>query len=176
MRKLTLFLMTTMVGALIALALVSPASKALAYQGCQGDAVASASPVNANGGDSITIIVVIHHCDGSAAQGVLVIFGQQSGPANCVVTFDPPSAVTDANGVAHTTVKLPSGCPCQYVISASGSVDGQPFTVTTPIRENGCLPFTGAAATQPLTPPIGLALVIAGMVVIAGSAFALRRA
>lgn len=150
---------------------ISPQT-ALAYQGpgCP-TATITADPTVGNGGDSVGVTVTITDCNGDPASGVLVVFTQAAGPANCQLVFNPPQAVTDASGKAHTTVTLPKNCPCQYTIQASApSVN---IVVTTTVRENGCLPFTAAAVAATSDPApigplaaaaLGLALAAAGAV------------
>jgi hypothetical protein len=159
----------------------------------------------ANADQPIEITVTLRECNGNVIVGAQVQFGQQSGPsgpsaggpqaapaqalngqsiqlmsavqltsaAGCQASFSPPTAVTDANGVARSTVTLPPGCPCQYVLTATGAG----LTLTTTVREQGCLPFTtGARAVVPAGPtiPTGPALVVAGLALLAASGTYLR--
>jgi hypothetical protein len=159
-------------GLLSTAAVTAPA--ALAYQGCNTSASASASPTAANAGQPVDFTATFRDCNGQAVNTV-VTFSQQSGPAGCTATFTPTSVKTDANGAAQTTVTLPAGCPCEYVLAATGNG----VTVTTTVRENGCLPFTGAA--RPLRVPGGqvplgaLGLVLAGLLAVVGSGVFLVR-
>ncbi len=163
--------------ALVLLSAVTMAVPAHAYQGTACATVTvTANPPVVNGGGTSTITATVTDCNGEPMSGVLVVFAEQSGP--CAVTFNPPSAVTDANGVAHTTVTFPANCPCQYVISAS--VPSQNASGTVTVRENTCLPFTAAAPAslaQPASQPFLLAaiLVALGAVLVGGGIFAFRR-
>jgi hypothetical protein len=154
---------------------VMTAPAALAYQGCNTTSSANASPSSADAGQPIDFTVTIRDCNGNGLVGANVTFGQQSGPAGCTATFTPSTAKTDANGVAQTTVSLPAGCPCQYVLSASGGG----VTVTTTVRENGCLPFTAgqpsAAVVPGGIPPMAALLAAAGAVLLGLSAAYLVR-
>ncbi len=113
----------------------------LAYQGCQSGSSASASPTAGDPNQPVDFTATFRTCDGSGINGAAVTFSQQSGPPGCAATFSPVRATTDANGQARTTVMLPPGCPCEYTLAATSSG----ITVTTTVRENGCLPFTAAA-------------------------------
>ncbi|HEV1997165.1 MAG TPA: hypothetical protein VGR61_03415, partial [Candidatus Dormibacteraeota bacterium] len=86
--------------------------------------------------------------NGQGVAGISVTFSQQSGPANCKVTFNPTSAVTDSSGAVKTTVTLPLNCPGSYVLAATTSR----ITVTATVREGGGFPATSA------NPPATLAL------------------
>ncbi|MFY9613875.1 MAG: Ig-like domain-containing protein [Candidatus Dormiibacterota bacterium] len=144
---------------------------ALAYvgQNCP-TATITADPIVGNGGTTVGVTVTVTDCNGDPVSGVLFAFTQTDGPANCHLVFNPPQAVTDTSGQAHTTVTLPLNCPCQYTIQASAASVG--IVVTTTVRENGCLPFTSAAAaTTPDPEPIGpLAASALGLALIAAAA------
>jgi hypothetical protein len=89
-----------------------------------------------------------------------VFLTAEAAPAGCQATFNPASALTDAQGRARTTVTLPAGCPCQFTLAATAG--GQ--TVTTTVREDGCLPFTGAdTATSRIPLGLGNLLTLAGL-------------
>ena len=152
---------------------VATAPAALAYQGCNSTSSASASADSANGGGSVDFTVTLKDCNGGAIAGAQVTFSQQAGPAGCTVTFTPSTAVTDANGQATTTATLPAGCPCQYTLAGSGAG----VTVTTTVRENGCLPFTGAAraAARTVPPVLSLGALVVGLLLVAASAYGLAR-
>ena len=122
----------------------------LAYEGCNSEATGSANPTVVDGGGSSIFDVTIRDCNGNGIGGDTVVFSQAAGPANCRVTFDPPSGKTDANGHVSTKVTFPPGCPCQYDLRATDTTRNVSVTVT--VRENGCLPFT--AASPPLTEPL----------------------
>ncbi len=144
---------------------------ALAYQGCAGTSSVTGSPTVVDGGGSITVTATLRDCNGNGLAGVEVVFAA-SGP--CAASFNPPTAITDANGVATTVATLPTGCPCQYTISATGAG----ITVTTTVRENGCLPFTAAAPTAAHLPPpvMPVALLVLGAIVVgAGTYLGLSR-
>lgn len=151
---------------------------AMAYQGCQSESTISASSPVVNGGVSITVTVDVRDCNGNGVEGVQVVFGTQSGP--CQVGFSPAQATTDANGVATTQATLPTGCPCQYVLSAK--VASGNLTLTTTVRENGCLPFTSAAAAHNVTPsglapwaPYSVLLGLAALLILAATGVAIQR-
>jgi hypothetical protein len=164
-------------------AALAAGAPALAYNGCQGggsSTITVSSPV-VNGGASITVTVTILNCDGSAAQGAGVVFGTQTGPrSGCQAGFNPSQATTNSNGVATTQAVLPAGCPCQYVLSAS--VPSLNQTLTTTVRENGCLPFTSTAAIQGATPTApqpwtsyGVLIGVAALLILAATGVAIRR-
>jgi hypothetical protein len=176
-RLITLFGVSA---ALVIPAALASTAPALAYNGCQGGGASTitvSTPV-VNGGGAITVTVTILNCDGSAAQGVQVVFGTQSGP--CQASFSPASATTNANGVATTQAVLPTGCPCQYVLSAS--VASLNVTLTTTVRENGCLPFTSTAAVHNVAPagtppwtPYAVLIGLAALLALAATGVAIRR-
>ena len=100
-----------------------------------------ANPTVGNPGDNIIVTVTITDCNGNGLSGILVVFTQASGPANCQLVFDPPQAVTDANGQVHTTVTLPGGCPCQYTINATAATVGIVLTTTVPPLKTAACPL-----------------------------------
>ncbi|HXA42005.1 MAG TPA: hypothetical protein VNV65_03720 [Candidatus Solibacter sp.] len=142
--------------ALAAQALIAGSAPALAYEGCEGETSASASVTAADATVSFNVTVDVRDCTGSGVEGAQVVFGTQSAPqATCQASFNPGQAPTDTNGVASTQASLPAGCPCQYVLGAKVPTSSGGFTVSTTVRENGCLPFTSAAAAQTPPPPLG---------------------
>jgi hypothetical protein len=175
-----LFAGLALLGALCCLGTFVTAAPALAYQGCNSAATSTANPGAADAGQPIDFTATFRDCNNSGIGNTTVAFSQGAGPAGCTATFSPQTTRTDAGGTAHTTVTLPAGCPCQYTLAATGAG----VTVTSIVRENGCLPFTAAAAAGraraaggSLTGP-GLALVAIGgllLVISAGYLLAARR-
>lgn len=140
-------------------------TSALAYQGCQGNSTITESSTTAPGGGSITITVTIKDCSGNPVPGQTVDFTQIVGPANCHLTFNPTSAITDANGQASTTVTFPNNCPGNYTVNAGAA--GVSFTVQ--LVESGGLPAAGASApAPPANPGLPLWLAVAGLLILAG--------
>ncbi|MEA2645562.1 MAG: hypothetical protein QOE92_645 [Chloroflexota bacterium] len=148
---------------LSALTLVT-APVALAYEGCNSEATGTVDPTVVDGGGTAVFDVTIRDCNGNGIEGDTVVFSQGTGPANCQATFNPPSARTDANGHVSTVVTFPPGCPCQYELRATDTTRN--VTVTTTVRENGCLPFTGAAPPVAES-PIALPLASVGTLLVA---------
>ncbi len=141
--------------ALAAPALIVGSAPALAYDGCEGETSASASVTVANAGVAFAVNVEVRDCTGAGVQGAQVVFGTQTGPNGCQAVFNPGQAPTDSNGAATSQAVLPAGCPCQYVLGAKVPTSAGGFTVTTTVREHGCLPFTSAAAAQTAPTPLG---------------------
>ena len=142
--------------ALVAPALVAGNAPALAYEGCESETSASASVTAADATVAFRVTVDVRDCTGGGVEGAQVVFGTQNAPqATCQASFNPGQAPTDTNGSASTQATLPAGCPCQYVLGAKVPTSSGSFTVTAPVRENGCLPFTSAAAAQAATPAPG---------------------
>ncbi len=141
--------------ALAAPALIVGSAPALAYEGCEGETNASASVSAANAGVAFAVNVDVRDCTGGGVEGAQVVFGTQTGPNGCQAAFNPGQAPTDSSGLATSHAVLPAGCPCQYVLGAKVPTSGGGFMVTTTVRENGCLPFTSAAAAQTATPARG---------------------
>ncbi len=166
-------------------ALAVPASMAgtspvLAYEGCQGESSVSSSTQVVAGGTAFTVTATIRDCEGGGVEGEHVVFGTETGPRGCHAKFDPREVVTDANGVASTQATLPPDCPCQYTLSADDSRSHIHLAVT--VRENGCLPFTTAAASKDLGPsgqapgaPLGVLLGLAALLMLAATGMAIRR-
>jgi hypothetical protein len=177
-RLLTLFGLSA---ALALPAAMMGAPPALAYEGCQDESGMTSSSTVVNGGDSFTVTATIRDCNGSGVEGEHVVFGTDSGPRGCHASFDPREVITDANGVATTQVTLPSKCPCQYTLSADDNRSH--IHLTTTVRENGCLPFTTAAAAskdvtlpgQASGTPEGLLLGLAVLLIVAATGMAIRR-
>jgi len=131
----------------------------------------SAAPAYASQGTSSctvagsTLTCTFKDASGGAVAGATVTFTQVSGPSGCTATFNPTTAVTDANGSASTTFTLP--CPGSYVLGASTqgvtvsatATSGKTFPGTSadpPV--SGGLPWTLGALIA------GLALILAGAV------------
>jgi hypothetical protein len=154
----------------LALTMVLQPIGAAAYEGTAGTITFTCTTSTVDGGQSIVCTATVYDPNGNVLPGNTVNFSQAVGPANCRVTFNPTSAVTNSAGQAQTTVTFPSSCPCQFTLTASsGGATG-----STVIRENGCLPFTGAAqsAFTPDSPsgPFSLAwLAIAAGALAAGT-------
>ena len=166
-----------LLASMFAVGSVASAPAVLAYQGCNGTSSASASASSTDPNQPVDFTVTLKDCNGNGISGATVTFSQQAGPAGCTASFTPPQAVTDANGQATTVVTLPSGCPCQYTLAATGAG----ITVTTTVRENGCLPFTAAArsaavaARAPSAPLLPLAVLALGLLCLGGAGLALAR-
>ncbi len=146
-----------------ALTVVAPAT-VLAYPPCTSSSTATVSSPTVGPGGTVTFTVTIKDCNGGAVVGTTVVF-TSTGPGTCKATFNPPTAVTDANGQATTTVTFPANCPGQFTLA--GTTQG--ITVTAPVRETGGFPLTTgnpAADRQsgfPLSPALiaGLGLLLA---------------
>ncbi|MGI8608086.1 MAG: Ig-like domain-containing protein [Candidatus Dormibacteria bacterium] len=156
---------------------VAAATPTLAYQGCNTQSSASATPSSADPNQPVDFTITLRDCNGNGIGGAQVTFSQAAGPAGCTATFTPTHATTDANGQATTVVTLPAGCPCQYTLSATGAG----ITLTTTVRENGCLPFTSAGSPRTgisSTPPAQVlpwAVLAAGLALLVAAAFSLAR-
>jgi hypothetical protein len=126
---------------LAAVGFVATPAPALAYTNCNTTvATASVTPGSTVGGAQVTFKVELTTCikgngqgDGSPAPNQTVHFSQQSGPANCQVTFSSPTGTTDAMGHASVTVTLPPNCPGTYTLLANGAG----FSVQASVIEKG---------------------------------------
>ena len=135
-------------------ALAAPAAlaaplPALAYEGCESESSITASVAEAVAGVSFRLDAEVRDCTGFGVEGASVVFGTQSAPtATCQASFNPGQAATDSAGLATSQATLPPGCPCVFVLGAHVPTSSGGFTLSTPVREAGCLPFTAAAAAQ----------------------------
>lgn len=145
--------------------MLTPAS-ALAYT--VGTGSTASGPTAIAGGVPFTFTVRFVQPDGTPEPaGLGVTFSEVSGPTTasvapavlrihggdqavtlaattCVVTFNPVSTVTDANGTASTIVTLPPGCPGLFVLAATLTGPGVTgsATLTFSIVELGGFPNT----------------------------------
>jgi hypothetical protein len=162
----------------LGLALAGESTTAFAYQACNSTSSATVSATSADPNQPIDFTATFKDCNGGAQSGVPVTFHQESGPAGCTASFNPPTAVTDTDGVARTVVTLPAGCPCQYTIAATGAG----ITLTAVVREIGCLPFTagGSAASVAVhpapVPALALAVLALALGLLATSIYLVRKA
>ncbi len=123
---------------------------ALAYTVCTGSS--GAAPSSVAGGQAFTFTVTSKQTDGTPAAGVGMTFSQMSGPSGSAASFNPVSTVTDANGIARTTVVLPTGSPGAYVLAATVAVAGA-CSVTVTVVETGGFPNTSSVpAAQQFAP------------------------
>jgi hypothetical protein len=169
---------------LAAVGVVVAPAPALAYTNCNKIvATASLTPGTAIGLGQVTFAVELTNCtkgsgqggDGSPAANQVVNFSQQSGPANCQVTFSSPTATTDAMGHASVTVTLPPNCPGTYTLLANGAG----FSVQASVIEKG---VKGASflsndpSQQQPIPVLPLLVIGAGLALLAaGGAGLIRR-
>jgi Bacterial Ig-like domain (group 1) len=137
---------------------------ASAYNGCAGQTTITVSQSTANGGQTVTLTATVKDCNGNPVSGVLVTFSQLSGPCNSTIL--PPTAITNAQGVATVTVTLPANCPGVFVFGASA----QNVTAQATVRELGGFPATSAdaASSSPSSLPwlavgAGVLLIFAGL-------------
>lgn len=140
----------------------------------QGASNCSQVGTTTNQGGNVTFNCQFNDTSGQGVAGVSVTFSQQSGPANCSVTFKPTTAVTDSSGKVSTTVTLPPNCPGSYVLAATTSR----ITVTATVREGGGFPSTTAdLPASPASTPWVPAALLGGIVlmVLGTGALVLRR-
>ena len=137
----------------------------------QGTSGATTSPTSGGPGSTSTFTATFKDANGAGVAGASVTFSQQSGPAGCQVTFSSTTGTTDANGVASTTVTLPTGCAGSFVLAAAT----QGVTVTTTLTETGGFPATSAEMPSTGTPAWALALAFLGVALIAVSSLGLIR-
>lgn len=103
--------------------------------------------------------------------GVQINFSQTAGPAGINATFNPTSALTDANGKVSTQVTLPAGCPGQFTFTATDtSSGGTASATTTAIVGAGGFPNTSAL---PLPAPHAFNSTLLGVLVVAGALVAM---
>ena len=84
-------------------------------------------------GDELPFAVEVWE-DGSLASGKTVTFGIS--PANGTVSLNPPSATTDNNGRASTTVRLGNDASGSYTVTASVGDESVSVTATAEIPPN----------------------------------------
>jgi hypothetical protein len=148
-------------------------TQVLAYPPCSSGSSASTSSTTVGSGGTVTLTVTFKDCNGGAVAGSTVTFGS-TGPGSCRPTFSPPTAVSDANGQASTTVTFPTDCPGQYTLT--GSTQG--VTVSAAVNETGGLPLTtgNASDLEHGLPVVPAAVVLLGLLLaVAGSAALLSR-
>ncbi len=159
--------------AVFGMALLTSAPALASYED-QGGSNCTQVGTTTNQGGTVELVCQFNDANGQGVAGITVTFSQQSGPANCKVTFNPTSAVTDSSGAVKTTVTLPLNCPGSYVLAATTSR----ITVTATVREGGGFPAT--SADPPATPALNRwapAAVLAGILLMAlgTGALVLRR-
>jgi len=135
-------------GGLVAMSSIA-AAPALAYT--VGTGSFGTAPSSVASGQPFTFTATFKQPNGAPfPAGVAVTFTQVSGPSGCAASFNPLNTVTDANGIASTTVVLPTGCPGAYVLGATAAGGG---SVTVTVVETGGFPNTsGEPAVLHATP------------------------
>lgn len=137
----------------------------------QGTSGATVSPSSCSPGGTSTFTATFKDANSAGIAGASVTFSQQSGPANSQVTFSSTTGTTDANGVASTTVTLPTVCAGNFVLAAST----QGVTVTASITGSGGFPATSADLPSNGTAAWALVLAVLGAVLIVVSSLGLIR-
>jgi hypothetical protein len=162
-----------------------------------GGGSTATAPTGVSGGTPFTFLATFLDPSGAPYVGVTVTFSLSSGPSAalpqrpaaplaarqvelmrvllavpCVPTFDPPTAITNAQGQASTQVTLPTGCPGQFVLAAT-IPGGTPITFT--VVETGGFPNTSAGQLWHL--PLAWWQLVAGIavLVVVGSGLWLAR-